>query len=107
MTLPEPYYQTELGTLYCGDCLEIMPHLPKVDLEDTFVFRSSTKFGGSSGCAAKLLGAEERAPPILWPSKRRFRPPDGSAISLSLTEFDLQKLHKFTLISFNASIFLQ
>jgi len=30
--LPEPYYQTELGTLYCGDCLEIMPYLPKVDL---------------------------------------------------------------------------
>ncbi len=32
MGLPEPYYQTDLGTLYCGDCLEIMPHLPKVDL---------------------------------------------------------------------------
>jgi site-specific DNA-methyltransferase (adenine-specific) len=28
----KPYYETELGQLYLGDCLEIMPHLPKVDL---------------------------------------------------------------------------
>lgn len=28
----KPYYETELGQLYHGDCLEIMPHLPKVDL---------------------------------------------------------------------------
>ena len=27
-----PYYQTELGKLYHGDCLEIMPHLEPVDL---------------------------------------------------------------------------
>lgn len=26
------YYKTENGTLYCGDCLEIMPHLEPVDL---------------------------------------------------------------------------
>ena len=32
--LPEPYYQTELGALYRGDCLEIMTELPdkSVDL---------------------------------------------------------------------------
>jgi DNA modification methylase len=28
----EPYYQNDLGVLYHGDCVEIMPHLPKVDL---------------------------------------------------------------------------
>ena len=28
----EPYYETELGKLYHGDCLEIMPHLEPVDL---------------------------------------------------------------------------
>jgi site-specific DNA-methyltransferase (adenine-specific) len=30
--MPRPYYKTELGTLYHGDCLEIMPHLGPVDL---------------------------------------------------------------------------
>ena len=28
----KPYYETELGKLYCGDCLEIMPELETVDL---------------------------------------------------------------------------
>lgn len=28
----KPYYETELGKLYHGDCLEIMPHLELVDL---------------------------------------------------------------------------
>lgn len=32
MTLPKPYYETELGRLYHGDCLEILPHLEPVDL---------------------------------------------------------------------------
>ena len=30
--LPKPYYETELGKLYHGDCLDIIPLLPKVDL---------------------------------------------------------------------------
>jgi len=28
----KPYYETKLGKLYCGDCLEIMPELEMVDL---------------------------------------------------------------------------
>jgi len=28
----KPYYETKLGKLYHGDCLEIMPHLEPVDL---------------------------------------------------------------------------
>jgi len=28
----KPYYETELGKLYHGDCLEIMPQLPLVDM---------------------------------------------------------------------------
>jgi DNA modification methylase len=31
MSLPVPYFQTDDVTLYCGDCLEILPHLGKVD----------------------------------------------------------------------------
>ena len=30
--MPKPYYETELGKLYHGDCLEIMPMLEPVDL---------------------------------------------------------------------------
>lgn len=32
MSLPEPYYQDEQATIYCGDCETILPHLPKVDI---------------------------------------------------------------------------
>jgi DNA modification methylase len=32
MTLPKPYYEEEGIVIYHGDCREILPHLPKVDL---------------------------------------------------------------------------
>jgi DNA modification methylase len=32
MTLPTPYYDHDGITIYHGDCREILPHLPKVDL---------------------------------------------------------------------------
>lgn len=31
MSLPKPYYESEKAVLYCGDCLEILPHLEGVD----------------------------------------------------------------------------
>ena len=30
--LPKPYYKTDFGILYHGDCLDILPHLEPVDL---------------------------------------------------------------------------
>lgn len=32
MSLPKPYYEEEGITIFHGDCREILPHLPKVDL---------------------------------------------------------------------------
>ena len=32
MSLPKPYYSDDYATIYHGDCREILPHLPKVDL---------------------------------------------------------------------------
>jgi DNA modification methylase len=32
MSLPKPYYDIDGITIYHGDCREILPHLPKVDL---------------------------------------------------------------------------
>jgi DNA modification methylase len=32
MSLPKPYYETELGRLYHADCLDILPNLEPVDL---------------------------------------------------------------------------
>ena len=32
MSLPKPYYEHAGQTIYLGDCREILPHLPKVDL---------------------------------------------------------------------------
>lgn len=32
MNLPEPYYQDEFSTIYCGDCRDILPLLEPVDL---------------------------------------------------------------------------
>jgi len=32
MTLPDPYYDRDGITIYCADCMDVLPHLPKVDL---------------------------------------------------------------------------
>ncbi len=32
MSLPQPYYEKDGITVYCGDCREILPDLPRADL---------------------------------------------------------------------------
>jgi site-specific DNA-methyltransferase (adenine-specific) len=52
MTTPTPYFQADGVTLYCGDCLEILPHLGKVDAVVTdppYGIARVWKGGASSG----------------------------------------------------------
>ena len=48
MSLPKPYYENELGRIYHGDCLEILPHLDPVDL-----VLSDPVWGNSTKCNAQ------------------------------------------------------
>jgi len=50
MTLPRPYYQDSAVTIYHGDCREILPLLPKVDLVLT---DPPYGVGGGSGTVGK------------------------------------------------------
>jgi DNA modification methylase len=48
----KPYYETELGKLYHGDCLEIMPQLEPVDLvltDPPYGIKMDEGFGGFGG----------------------------------------------------------
>lgn len=50
MSLPTPYYQTDNVTLYCGDCLTILPHLGKVDavvMDPPYGINHTTSHGAS------------------------------------------------------------
>jgi site-specific DNA-methyltransferase (adenine-specific) len=51
----KPYYETELGKLYHGDCLEIMPYLAPVDLVLTDPPYDTVSLGGGIGNKRKYL----------------------------------------------------
>ena len=52
----KPYYETDLGVLYHGDCLEIMPHLEPVDL----VLTDPPYIGLGGGVNMNVLGEVAR-----------------------------------------------
>jgi site-specific DNA-methyltransferase (adenine-specific) len=51
----KPYYQDDAVTIYCGDCREILPHLPKHDLLLTDPPYELTAQGGGIGAKRKYL----------------------------------------------------
>lgn len=62
---PAPYYQDEYVTLYCGDCAEILPHLPPVDLVLTDPPYGIARFSKGFGSTRfKNHGAEKNG--IIW-----------------------------------------
>lgn len=59
MNVPTPYYEQDGITIYHGDCREIMPHLPKVDLvlTDPPYFQPATHYVNARGqTAIRSLG---------------------------------------------------
>ena len=75
-----PYYETELGKLYHGDCLEIMPELEPVDLVLTDPpyglgekLRGG-KTGMMDGCFNKMVDdlSPEQVYSLLYPIKSKI-----------------------------------
>jgi hypothetical protein len=71
MSLPTPYYETDLGRLYCGDCLDILPHLEPVDLvlTDPPYGIGYVHGGGGGGLVGRqLLGPVQE---VRWRQRQR------------------------------------
>ena len=64
--LPKPYYETELGKLYHGDCLEIMPGLEPVDLVLTDPPWGVSLIRGYSDLTKQKIVGDETRPNIKW-----------------------------------------
>jgi site-specific DNA-methyltransferase (adenine-specific) len=63
-----PYYEQDGITIYHGDCREVLPLLPSVDLVVTdppySIARSETEFAASGNIAVALHVASEKAPTL-------------------------------------------
>jgi len=74
------YYRNENGVLYCGDCLEIMPHLPKVDLvltDPPYGVSMDKGFGGVESFGGRGMPIARKQYADSWdstrPSKEHFK----------------------------------
>jgi len=80
MSLPTPYYDDGKGiVIYHGDCRDILPHLPKVDLlltDPPYGIKMSEEFGGFGGFGKPIA---RRQYPDSWDE---FRPDDSTFILL-------------------------
>ena len=62
----KPYFETESGQLYHGDCLEIMPHLESVDLILTDPPWGVSLVRGYSELTRTKIAGDEQAPDVRW-----------------------------------------
>ena len=72
--MPKPYYETELGKLYHGDCLEIMPMLEPVDLVLTDppygINANNMTLGSGKKDFFRGGGWDKKTPDISWISTK-------------------------------------
>ena len=67
-TPPAPYYQDQAVTIYCGDCMDILPRLGRFDLLLTdppygINMDCGHGFGGRPNVAKRYVGGWDSAPP--------------------------------------------
>lgn len=73
MSLPKPYYEEEGITIFHGDCREILPHLPKVDLvltDPPYGVKMSEGFEGFEGFGGFGVPIARRQYPDQWDEDR-------------------------------------
>jgi len=100
MTLPAPYYEspTGLGRLYCGDCLEILPHLGPVDAVVTdppygISYQSARRTDKESRFA--ILDGDN-AVPIEW-IQASFPEGDGIASLMMFCRWDTAEIFRMAI----------
>lgn len=68
MSLPKPYYQTNLGVLYHGDCLDVIPLLDPFDLVLTDPPYGVSMLRGDSKIKERIYG-DNSIPNVSWMAK--------------------------------------
>ena len=77
MTLPKPFYQDDYATIYHGDCREILPLLPKVDLVLTDPQYGIGRCAGMGGGGFDSTGRYRRTPKTYAGGWDKEPPTDG------------------------------
>lgn len=85
MSLPKPYYEHDGQTIYLGDCRDILPELPKVDLvltDPPYGIKMDKGFEGFGGFGTPIA---RRQYPDTWDKAR----PDSTTFSMILRRCNL------------------
>ena len=86
---PEPYYQDELVTLYCGDCLAVLPELGRFDLIFTSPpYNLGTTTGGGFGHYTDDAGMRQRGGGGKWTGGALANGYDGHDDAMPQPEYE-------------------